>query len=353
MAAEGTYEYECMRAELLGVEAPDYQQFMKEKAKREQAEREQLEAASSQLQEIQNDSLKKCNGKLDEFNSILRSTQQRLNNITSPFSKYIKSKIFRTSQTDPLSKPIEESQERSAEDNETQIDNEEDMDQIELTTDSSKNPDENIVKSDKSIIDSMIDKFDSLQTGIEAQNKQMKRFIKKAKAKRKERKKKAKIYKIANGAEDADQNKKKCTEDESDDSEMEDAPAELVRTEDGKYKVIMKKAKKDSVEYYERQEAARMGREYKKPGKDKDAPLSDTGGSDDSDVDPEKLSFCEFVHEDINGFYEINDVPKYPLRLGDNEVLELNKPARSEREIYEAMEIGTKYETEQLSRFEP
>lgn len=27
--AEGTYEYECMRAELLGIEKPDYDEFVK------------------------------------------------------------------------------------------------------------------------------------------------------------------------------------------------------------------------------------------------------------------------------------------------------------------------------------
>lgn len=91
----------------------------------------------------------------------------------SPFSKYIKTKLFRTPQTDSLSEPIEESQNQTAEDNE------EDMDQIELNTESAKTTNENTVKSDKSLIDSMIDKFDSLQTGIEIQNKQMKRFIKK------------------------------------------------------------------------------------------------------------------------------------------------------------------------------
>lgn len=26
--AEGTYEYECMRAELLGIEKPDYEDFI-------------------------------------------------------------------------------------------------------------------------------------------------------------------------------------------------------------------------------------------------------------------------------------------------------------------------------------
>jgi hypothetical protein len=30
--AEGTYEYECMRAELLGVEKPDRDEFMKQQA---------------------------------------------------------------------------------------------------------------------------------------------------------------------------------------------------------------------------------------------------------------------------------------------------------------------------------
>lgn len=29
--AEGTYEYECMRAELLGVDKPTYEQFMSNK----------------------------------------------------------------------------------------------------------------------------------------------------------------------------------------------------------------------------------------------------------------------------------------------------------------------------------
>lgn len=27
--AQGTYEYECMRAELLGIDKPDYDEFMK------------------------------------------------------------------------------------------------------------------------------------------------------------------------------------------------------------------------------------------------------------------------------------------------------------------------------------
>lgn len=46
MALEGTYEYECMRAELLGVDKPDYEEFMKNKAEKEAKQREALEAAA-------------------------------------------------------------------------------------------------------------------------------------------------------------------------------------------------------------------------------------------------------------------------------------------------------------------
>lgn len=45
--AEGTYEYECMRAELLGIEKPNQEEFEKARAERlqqEQAEREAAEA---------------------------------------------------------------------------------------------------------------------------------------------------------------------------------------------------------------------------------------------------------------------------------------------------------------------
>lgn len=33
--AEGTYEYECMRAELLGLKKPDYEEFMKNRKEQE------------------------------------------------------------------------------------------------------------------------------------------------------------------------------------------------------------------------------------------------------------------------------------------------------------------------------
>lgn len=41
--AEGTYEYECMRAELLGVERPDFEEFMKNVKLRSEANNEESE----------------------------------------------------------------------------------------------------------------------------------------------------------------------------------------------------------------------------------------------------------------------------------------------------------------------
>lgn len=40
--AEGTYEYECMRAELLGVEKPNREEFEEKMRLRKEAEQEEL-----------------------------------------------------------------------------------------------------------------------------------------------------------------------------------------------------------------------------------------------------------------------------------------------------------------------
>lgn len=42
--SEGTYEYECMRAELLGIEKPDYDAFVKRKLEEEAKQTEEEQA---------------------------------------------------------------------------------------------------------------------------------------------------------------------------------------------------------------------------------------------------------------------------------------------------------------------
>ncbi|XP_028895077.1 uncharacterized protein LOC105210658 [Zeugodacus cucurbitae] len=77
--AEGTYEYECMRAELLGIDKPNEEEFEKARAERLRREQEELEAAEAVLLEQQEDQMRNVGGRLDELNTILSSTQQKLN----------------------------------------------------------------------------------------------------------------------------------------------------------------------------------------------------------------------------------------------------------------------------------
>ncbi|XP_065365907.1 uncharacterized protein LOC135958892 [Calliphora vicina] len=77
--AEGTYEYECMRAELLGIDKPDQEEFEKARADRLQQEQAEREAAEAKILEEQDEALKGAASKLDELTGILSSTQQKLN----------------------------------------------------------------------------------------------------------------------------------------------------------------------------------------------------------------------------------------------------------------------------------
>ncbi|XP_005185430.1 uncharacterized protein LOC131800362 [Musca domestica] len=76
--AEGTYEFECMRAELLGIEKPNQEEFEKARAERLQKEQEEQLAAEAQALEEQDETMQSANSKLDELNSILSSTQQKI-----------------------------------------------------------------------------------------------------------------------------------------------------------------------------------------------------------------------------------------------------------------------------------
>lgn len=103
MSEQVSYEEECQRAELLGLQPPDKAEFERKRSARleqQLAEQEAAEAVVSivqlafvyglcsswafallllQMLEQQGESLRGASGKLDELNSILSSTQQRLN----------------------------------------------------------------------------------------------------------------------------------------------------------------------------------------------------------------------------------------------------------------------------------
>ncbi|XP_053680609.1 uncharacterized protein LOC128731508 [Anopheles nili] len=77
--AEGTYEYECMRAELLGLAHPSREEFEEKQKLRQETEVE--EQLTEQLKEVdlQDESMQGTSGKMDELNSILTATQQKIN----------------------------------------------------------------------------------------------------------------------------------------------------------------------------------------------------------------------------------------------------------------------------------
>ncbi|XP_053696425.1 uncharacterized protein LOC128743784 [Sabethes cyaneus] len=77
--AEGTYEYECMRAELLGVEKPNREEFEANMKLRKEAEQEEQLTQEMQEVDLNDEQLKGTTGKMDELNNILSITQQRIN----------------------------------------------------------------------------------------------------------------------------------------------------------------------------------------------------------------------------------------------------------------------------------
>ncbi|KAH8421254.1 hypothetical protein KR009_007022, partial [Drosophila setifemur] len=74
-----SYEQECQRAELLGIQPPDKADFERKRQARLDYELAEQEAAEAVLLERQDESLGNVGGKLGELNSILSSTQQKLN----------------------------------------------------------------------------------------------------------------------------------------------------------------------------------------------------------------------------------------------------------------------------------
>ncbi|XP_066148706.1 uncharacterized protein [Euwallacea fornicatus] len=155
--AEGTYEYECMRAELLGIEKPDYEDFMKKKADELCVNEENIEVENMKEEYAQNERLFDATGKLDELNNILKSTQKRINNFTAPFSRFVRSKI---------GKPHDEAAQMEEPDNMTKCE------KVESSSTSRRDPNQSL-----GMIDRMIDKCETAQLSMERQSRLMKKFM--------------------------------------------------------------------------------------------------------------------------------------------------------------------------------
>lgn len=79
MSDESSYESECMRAELLGIDPPDRATWEAANADRLQREKEEIEIAQDEVFAEQGEQMQGASGKLDELNNILSLTQKKLN----------------------------------------------------------------------------------------------------------------------------------------------------------------------------------------------------------------------------------------------------------------------------------
>lgn len=184
--AEGTYEYECMRAELLGVDPPNYEEFMRKKKEQEaqQVESEEIETENLKEAEAQGEGLQNVSGGLDELNNILSITQKKIdrfkvrcNSITS----LLKMKVGSLAGEGPST-----SGEPTEGENSTETHNPEDSENSEEP----KNPQNGATNEaprksqlakaldnhvDK--LDSMLEKAENAQYSMAHQNKQMKKLL--------------------------------------------------------------------------------------------------------------------------------------------------------------------------------
>ncbi|KFB40586.1 AGAP002723-PA-like protein [Anopheles sinensis] len=77
--AEGTYEYECMRAELLELAKPTREEFEEKMRLRQETQVEEQLTEEMKEVDLQEESIQSTSGKMDELNSILSATQQKIN----------------------------------------------------------------------------------------------------------------------------------------------------------------------------------------------------------------------------------------------------------------------------------
>ncbi|EFA08380.1 uncharacterized protein LOC660945 [Tribolium castaneum] len=146
--AEGTYEYECMRAELLGIEKPDYDEFLKRKQAEVEAEEQEIEnlkSAESEAEQVTH-----IAGGLEELSGILQVTQRKLTRFKAScgsLTNLLKIKIGASSEANDVVPPLEAHSVETGE------------------------------RSELDKLDSLIQKAEDAQYSMAHQNKQMKRFL--------------------------------------------------------------------------------------------------------------------------------------------------------------------------------
>ncbi|KAB0791214.1 hypothetical protein PPYR_03015 [Photinus pyralis] len=181
---ENSYEYQCMRAELLGVERPSLDDFLSNQKKRQEAEHvEQEEVDVENLKDVEREGedFRNMSGGLHELGNILSATQKKLNRFKAScgsLTNLLKIRIGTASGSNESI--ILNSNSSNANQEVTGLDNT-------SLADSPKKiaGDDEVRKSDLAdALDNHVDKLDLLienaencQYSMSEQNKQMKKFL--------------------------------------------------------------------------------------------------------------------------------------------------------------------------------
>ncbi|XP_023024815.2 uncharacterized protein [Leptinotarsa decemlineata] len=185
--SEGTYEYECMRAELLGIEKPSYDEFIAKKVENEAqlVEEENLDTENLKTVDHQEEGLKKVSGGLEELNVILQKTQGKLNRLKAScgsLTNLLRIKMGGKSSVEtPLESEFDQPEESHIEpslNDHASGDTVEDFDAKEDNKISARKNDlAKALDKDLSRLDTMIEKAENAQYSMSHQRKQMNKFL--------------------------------------------------------------------------------------------------------------------------------------------------------------------------------
>ncbi|KAF2900806.1 hypothetical protein ILUMI_05345 [Ignelater luminosus] len=184
--AEDTYEYECMRAELLGIEKPSLDEYLSKQKEKEIANVEQEECCTENLKdtERENEDLKNVSGGLHELSSILSATQKKLNRFKAScgsLTNLLRIKIGNAGSTESivLNSNSKDTQEATGVDN-TNMENSPKMEPKPQNVEHSDQRQSDLARAlDNNVdrLDLLIEKAENCQYSMSQQNKQMKKFL--------------------------------------------------------------------------------------------------------------------------------------------------------------------------------
>ncbi|KAK4878660.1 hypothetical protein RN001_011166 [Aquatica leii] len=178
---ENSYEYECMRAELLGVAKPTLEEYQSRRDERNVVEDEQLDIENLKAAEDQNENFRNVSGGLHELGNILSATQKKLNRFKAScgsLTNLLKIKMGSASGSNEsivLNATSKDAQDSVGLDNSSLVDSPKKL--SEHCPDHMKNDLSNALDNHVDKLDLLIEKAEHCQYSMSEQNNQMKKFL--------------------------------------------------------------------------------------------------------------------------------------------------------------------------------